>query len=267
MEISTNQSVGDVLEEIAELLELKGESSFRIRAYENAARTIRHMSTDVGELTDARELRTIPGVGEALALKLAEYLQTGQMTYLEKLRSEFPAGVRLLMGIPGVGPKMASRVYHELGIETIDELEAAAHDGKLAALPRMGSKTAENVLKAIARSRQQETQRTPIGEVLPYVRMVMQRLEGQDFVRNLTVAGSLRRFQETIKDVDIIATSDDPERAFEYFLTLPGIREVVARGPTKLSIINDSWPADRLSDRSARVIRLTTSAFHGQQGP
>jgi DNA polymerase (family X) len=239
MELATNQAVGDVLEEIAELLELKGESSFRIRAYENAARTIRHLSTDIGEMSDAGALRSVPGVGEALALKIVEYLESGQMSYLESLRSEFPSGVRQLMGIPGVGPKMAARAYHELGIETVESLQLAAEDGRLAALPRLGQKTAENVLKAIERSRQQESKRIPIGDVLPYVNMVMQRLAGHDYVRNLTVAGSLRRFRETIKDVDVIATSKDPERAFELFLGLPGIREVIARGPTKLSVITD----------------------------
>jgi len=235
----TNQSVGDVLEEIAELLELKGEGGFRVRAYENAARTIRHLSTDISEASDAGQLRDIPGVGEALALKIDEYLRTGEMTYLEKLRSEFPAGVRALMVVPGVGPKMAARAYHELQVESLDGLEEAARDGRLAALPRLGQKTADNLLHAIERARRQDSQRTPIGDVLPYVNMILTRLQGNDFIRNLTVAGSLRRFAETVKDVDIIATSPEPERAFELFLTLPGIREIVARGPTKLSVLNE----------------------------
>lgn len=239
MESATNHTMGDILEEIAELLELKGESSFRVRAYEKAAQSIRSFLTDVGDVAAAGGLQTIPGVGAALAVKITEYLETGRMTYLDGLRAEFPAGVRQLMGVPGVGPKMASRAYHELGVETLDQLEAAARDGRLASMSRLGQKSADNVLRAIERARGQDTQRAPIGDVLPYVRMIVQRLEGQDVVRNLTVAGSLRRFRETIRDVDIIATSDDPNRAFDAFLALPGIREVVARGPTKLSIITD----------------------------
>lgn len=239
MENSSNQSVGEVLEEIAELLELKGESSFRVRAYENAARTIRHLGEDIGEMAAAGELRSIPGIGEALGLKIAEYLETGSMTYLDELRSEFPDGVRQLMGVAGVGPKMAARAYQELGVETVEQLEAVAGDGTLAALPRLGQRSADNVLRAIERSRRQDSKRIPIGDALPYVRMVLNRLERQDLVRNLTVAGSLRRFQETIRDVDIIATSDRPQDAFDFFMSLPGIREVVGRGPTKLSIITD----------------------------
>ena len=239
MELAANQSVAGVLEEIAELLELKGEGSFRIRAYENAARAIAHMSADIGEVAAGGKLKGIAGVGDALAIKITEYLETGQMTYLESLRAEFPVGVRMLMGVPGVGPKMAARAYQELNVEDINGLEAAARDGRLAAMPRLGQKTAENILRAIDRARQQETKRVPIGDVIPYVSMVLQRLQGHDFVRNPTVAGSLRRFNETIKDVDIIATSSEPERAFELFLSLPGLRDVIARGPTKLSILND----------------------------
>lgn len=239
MEEVNNQNVGDVLTEIAELLELKGEGSFRIRAYENAAATIRSLPTDIGDLAEASELRSIPGVGEALALKIDELIRTGHMQYLESLRSEFPEGVRRLMHIPGVGPKLAARVYAELGVQTVEELQAAASDGRLAAMPRLGQRSAENVLRAIERASKQETARTPIGSVLPYLRMVIERLEGHDFVRNVTPAGSVRRFQETIHDVDIIATSSEPEKAFDLFASLPGIREVIARGPTKLSIIND----------------------------
>ena len=143
------------------------------------------------------------------------------------------------MGIPGVGPKLAARAYAELGVQTVEDLQAVASDGRLAALPRLGQKSAENVLRSIERAAKQETARTPIGDALPYLRMVLERLDGHDFVRNVTAAGSVRRFQETIHDVDIIATSSEPEKAFDLFVSLPGIREVIARGPTKVSIIND----------------------------
>ena len=239
MELVSNQRVAQALEEIAELLELNGESGFRVRAYENAARTIRHMSTDIDDLSAAGSLQSIAGVGGALASKIEELLTTGTMAYLEGLRAAFPPGVRPLMAVPGVGPKMAARVYRELNIDTIEDLEAAALDGRLAGLPRMGEKTAGNLLRAIQRSKGQDSQRTPVGQVLPYVNMLTQRLAASDIVRNLTVAGSLRRFKETIKDIDIIATSEDPSAAFDFFLTLPGIGEVIARGPTKLSILND----------------------------
>jgi DNA polymerase (family 10) len=237
MESATNQTVGDLLDEISELLELKGESSFRIRAYENAARAIRNMTSDVVDMTERHALQEIPGVGDALAKKIEEFVLTGRMEYVEGLRSEFPSGVRALMKIPGVGPKMAARAYQELGTETLGALEEAARDGTLAALPRMGQKTADNLLRAIERAKQQESARTPIGDVLPFVSSVLGLLHGQEFVHNITVAGSLRRFNDTIKDVDIIGTSPEPERAFDLFMTIPGISQVVARGPTKLSVL------------------------------
>ncbi|HZT95947.1 MAG TPA: DNA polymerase/3'-5' exonuclease PolX [Chloroflexota bacterium] len=237
METANNRTIGDILDEIAELLELKGESSFRVRAYENAASTIRHLPEDIGVLAEAGRLKSIQGVGEALAVKIDEYLSTGSMGYLDELRSQFPPGVRRLMSIPGVGPKLAARAYRELGIESVDELKQAAEDGRLAALPRLGQRSAENVLRAIARSAGQEGERIPIGAALPYVREIMRRLEGTDVAANVCVAGSVRRFQDTIHDVDIIATSDDPDGVFDLVLTTPGIREVAARGPTKLSIV------------------------------
>src|SRR5579884_1795240 len=239
MESMNNQVIADVLDEIAELLELKGESAFRVRAYEKAAAAVRSLPADISDLAGEGRLQSIPGVGGALAQKIDEYLRTGRMEYLEGLRAQFPPGVRQLMGVPGVGPKLAARAYQELGVETLDGLQEAAADGRLAALPRLGERTAENLLKAIERARSQQSTRLPIGDVLPYVRMVLRRLEEVEVVRNVTVAGSLRRFRETIRDVDIIATSDAPSAAFDLFLSLPGIKEVVARGPTKLSVLNE----------------------------
>jgi DNA polymerase (family 10) len=236
MRAEHNQAVAEVLREIAELLELKGESPFRIRAYENAARIIEALPEDINEIAGAGRLQDISGVGEGLATKIDEFLKTGHITYLDNLRAEFPAGVRELMRIPGVGPKLASRAYHELGIASIDDLEAAARDGRLASLPRLGQKTAENVLHAIERMRAQGS-RIPIGQALPLVEALVGQLSSHDFIHNLTPAGSVRRFEETIGDIDMIATSPEPQRAMDLFVSLPEVREVIAHGPTKTSII------------------------------
>lgn len=236
---STNLALAEVLREIVDLLQLKGESAFRVRAYENAAQTIQELSTPITDVASTGRLRDIPGVGEALARKIQEFLETGRMTYLDGLRSEFPDGVRDLMRVPGVGPKLASRVYRELGVQSLAELEVAARDGSLAGLPRLGQKTADNVVRAIERTRAQDN-RSPIGQVLPLVSELIEALGNHDFIHNLTAAGSVRRFQETIGDVDIIATSAHAENAMAIFTTLPQVREIISTGTTKSSTISRS---------------------------
>jgi DNA polymerase (family 10) len=239
LESANNLRVAAVLQEIADLLELKGEGAFKVRAYENAARTLRHLPEDVASMEAQGRLRSIQGIGDALSAKISEFLKTGSITYLDKLQEEFPPGVRALMLVPGVGPKLAARVYRELDVETLDQLSEAARDGRIASLPRLGSKSAENLIRAIERAQSQDYARTPIGEVLPYVQSLVAHLATDSSIRNVMVAGSLRRFRETVRDVDIIGTSDAPDSAFDMFVTMPGIVEVIARGPTKLSVRTD----------------------------
>src|SRR5947209_13546143 len=141
-----NADVAATLTEIAELLELKGETTFRIRAYENAARTLGTMSEDIRTVAAEGRLKEIKGVGDALAKKIDELLATGRMEYLENLRREFPPGVRALMAVPGVGPSLARRAYTELHVDSLEGLREAAENGALAALPGFGEKSAENVL-------------------------------------------------------------------------------------------------------------------------
>src|SRR5579884_3538097 len=179
--------------EVAELLELKGESSFRIRAYENAARTIGNLPEDLRQIAAEGKLRDIKGVGEALALKITELLETGQLQYLENLRQEFPPGVRTLMSVPGVGPSLARRVYKELGVESLEDLRAAAENGALASLPGFGEKSAENVIRALGRVKKRDS-RISIGRAVPLVEELMAQLAPCDFIHQLTAGGSLRRW-------------------------------------------------------------------------
>ncbi len=184
-------------------------------------------------------LREVPGIGEAIEKKIVELLTTGHLKYYEDLRAEFPEGVISLLQVPGVGPKTAMRLSTELGVRSMADLEQAIVDGRVAGLFRMGDKTAENILRGLQSMRTKE-QRIPIGEALPLAQEIMAALQERVAVRNLTPAGSLRRFRETIGDIDLMGTADDAEAVIEAFTTLPQVREVLARGGTKASLVTRS---------------------------
>jgi DNA polymerase (family 10) len=234
-----NADVAAALTEIAELLELKGESTFRIRAYENAARALGNMPEDVRTVAAEGRLTELKGVGDAIAKKVDELLATGSMGYLEGLRQEFPPGVRTLMAVPGVGPSLARRAYTELGVDSLEDLRAAAESGALAALPGYGEKTAQNVLRALTRVSKRD-QRISIGRARPLVDELTAMLEPYDFVHQLMPGGSVRRWSPTIGDIDLLATSSSPEEIMDIFVALPIVGQVLGHGPTKSTIITDN---------------------------
>ena len=158
-----NSQIAKVFQDIADLLELKGENQFKIRAYQKAARTVEHLPAEVEQLVAEGRLKEIPGVGEAIAKKTTELVTTGRLEYYEKLKGEFPEGISPLLDIPGVGPKTAMLLSSSLGVSSVDELEAAIVGGQVARLYRMGDKTAENILHQIQAMRRKD-QRIPIGE-------------------------------------------------------------------------------------------------------
>ena len=232
-----NSEVAKVFQDIADLLELKGEIPFKIRAYQKAVRSIEYLPVELEQLMKEGRLREVPGVGEAIAKKITELLTTGRLEYYEKLRAEFPEGISTLLGIPGIGPKTAMRLSTELGIRSVEELETAIVEGKVAGLFRLGDKTAENILRHLQSMRTKE-QRTPIGVALPLVEDIISSLQQRSSLRNLTPAGSLRRFRETIGDIDLMGTAEDGETVIDAFTRLPQVKEVLAKGGTKASIIS-----------------------------
>jgi DNA polymerase (family 10) len=233
-----NGEVAGVFQDISDLLELKGESLFKVRAYQKAVRSIEHLPVELSQLMAEGKLREVPGIGEAIEKKITELLTTGRLKYYEELRAEFPEGVISLLQVPGVGPKTAMRLSTELGVKSVEELEQAIIDGRVAGLFRMGDKTAENILRGLQFMRTKE-QRIPIGVALPLAEEIMASLQERVAVRNLTPAGSLRRFRETIGDIDLLGTADDAEAVIEAFTTLPQVREVLAKGGTKASIVTN----------------------------
>ncbi len=232
-----NTAIAKVFYDIGDLLELKGENPFKIRAYQRAARAMEHLPKEIEiMLREGQDLKAIPGVGEAIAKKITDLLTTGKLEYYEKLRAEFPPGIATLLEIPGVGPRTAMRLTQELGISSVEELERAIREGRVARLFRMGEKTAENIFHQLEALRRKD-QRIPIGEALPLVEEVLAGLRAIPGVKNLTPAGSLRRFQETVGDIDLMGTADNPKQVIEAFTRLPMVAQVLGQGETKASVI------------------------------
>ena len=231
-----NSEVAKVFQDIADLLELKGENPFKIRAYQKVVRAIEHLPVEVEQLVKEDKLKEVPGVGEAINKKIAELVTTGRLDFYEKLKAEFPEGISTLLDIPGIGPKTALLLSSELNIKSVDELKAAIVSGRVASLPRMGDKVTENILRHIQTLRRKD-QRIPIAEALPVVDDILARLRQLPGVKNLSPAGSLRRFRETVGDIDLMGTADNATEVVQTFVSLPQVKEVLAHGTTKASVV------------------------------
>jgi len=231
-----NKFVADTLYMIADLLDLKGEVFFKTRAYRIAAQTIEALDEDIETIAQQGRLESIPGIGEALAKKITELVTTGKLRYLDELKKEVPEGLIDLLSIPGLGPKKVAAMYKNLGIMTLKELQQAATEGKLRKLTGFGEITEKNILRGI-----QLLEKTS-GRVL----LNLAYKDGIEYVtylkkckqvHNIDVAGSLRRMKETIGDIDILASSKDPTAVMECFVKYPAVARVLAKGPTKTSVL------------------------------
>jgi len=230
-----NQEIAKIFNEIGDILEIKGDNPFRIRAYRRAAQNIDGIAKDVAEMS-VEDLRKVPGIGADLAEKIQEYVKTGGLKFYDTLKNEVPSGLVDLLSVPGLGPKTAKILFEKLRIKNIDDLEKHAKDGTLKGLPGIKVKTEANILKGIAMIKK-HTGRFPIGRVLPVAEEIVEQLREKSFVNKLSIAGSLRRWKDTIKDIDILATSKDPRKAMEAFIHLPQVKEVLMKGATKSSIM------------------------------
>jgi DNA polymerase (family 10) len=235
---ANNDEIAQLFEDMAVLLEMKGDSIFKIRAYQRAARTIENLSFSLDKaVQEGTDLKTIPGVGKAISDKIKELLSTGQVSTHQTLLAELPEGVLGLMAIPGIGPKSAMLFAQELGVNSVEALEVAVNDGRVASLPRMGKKAADAVARHI-KSMITKDQRTPIGQALMVAEEIRAALRQEcPGLGLLFPAGSLRRWEETIGDIDLVGTATDAEQVGNALVALPVVREVLVHGPSKTSVV------------------------------
>ena len=239
--VPTNEQIAELFENMGSLLEMKGDTIFKIRAYQRAARIIEQLSSPLAQAVEnGEDLTKIPGVGKAISEKITEFIGTGQVAAYQRLLEELPTGVLDLKDIPGIGPKTAVAIGVELGISTSQGVAEAAADGRLAGLPRMGQKAADRILRHIE-AFQAIGSRTPIGQALPIAEEVIAALRKQcPEIGPLFPAGSLRRWEETIGDIDLIGTAPDPEAVGDALVALPMVKDVLVHGPKKTSVVVES---------------------------
>jgi DNA polymerase (family 10) len=231
----TRENLAEVLEEIALLLELKGENPFKVRAYRQGAETVRGFDGDIVQLAAGNELTGIKGIGDALRDKLHELAATGTLQFHQKLRAEFPAGLFELFDLQGLGPKKIKVLHETLGVGSIADLKALCESGTVARLPGFGEKTQTKILEAIAlRSTVADT--FLLGSVNALVEEILDLLRMHPEVTRVAVAGSFRRGKETVHDIDFLVATKEPALVCEDFTTLPQIESIIACGDTKASI-------------------------------
>ncbi len=259
-----NNEIAGLLYNISELLEIKGENPFKIRAYVKAARAIEGMSEDIEKVADEKRLEEIPGVGEAIAAKLEEYLATGKLEYYEELKKHVPAELHELLRIPGIGPKTLKFLHEEIGIKSVEELEKEAKGHRLRRLSHFGETKEENILKSIERYRQRST-RIPLGVALPLAREIVEDLKKSGFIEKIEPAGSLRRRKETVGDIDILATSKHAAAAINVFVHLPVVKEIIGKGSTKATIVTEDAIQVDLRIMESRSFGTSLQYFTGSK--
>lgn len=231
-----NAEVAAVLNEIGTLLEIQGENPFKCRAYYNAARTLETLSEDITRLVTEKRLGEVAGIGEALQAKITTLVTTSHLPYLDELKASIPAGLPDLLKIPGLGPKKVKAFHLELKISSLDELEAACKDGRVAGLKGFGEKTAKNILDGITQVKSFQGQHL-YADVIDRAEEIAGLIRTHMDVIRVSVAGSLRRCKEVIKDIDILASAKDSTDLMDAFCTMDGVTKVLNHGTTKSSVL------------------------------
>ncbi len=234
-----NVDVAEQLELLADLLEIEGEASFRVLAYRRAAVRIRETAGSVAELALAGRAKELQGIGKTIEEKIVQVVEDGEMHALTKRKKIIPPEVVSFMRLPGLGPKTAARIWQELGVTTIEELKRAAEQEQLRTLAGLGAKTEERILKALAEKKEEPSDRRLLGDGLGPLLAVVDVLQEHPAAVKVSEAGSARRRKETFRDLDIIATANDPEGLIDYFTKLKWVIEVMAKGPTKATVLSN----------------------------
>ena len=231
-----NKAIAEILTQLADLLEIKGELPFKINAYRRASRVIEELQQDIELVWQEKQLRQLPGIGEAMAKKIDEYLTTGQMSKLEALKQEIPDTLVQLLKIQNLGPKTLALAHHKLGVNNLSDLYRVMDDGSLAELPGMGPKKIENLRKGIELF-QSAAERISIGIAYPLIEQIIQALRDRVRLERISPAGSARRMRETVGDLDLLVATDYGTKVVNAFVQLPMVQRVLAAGDTKGSVI------------------------------
>lgn len=232
----TKDDVATALADIAIFMELKGENPFKTRAYQNAVRIIQTMTGDLKKMVEENRLGELPGIGKSMQEKITELVTTGRSHYLEELKAAFPPHLTELFQIPGLGPKKIKLLYEKLNIDSVDALEKACLEDRVAHIPTLGKKTQENILSRIAQ-RRTFSEKHRYGDVITLAETLVDSLQKCPAVIRVSMAGSFRRGKEVVKDLDLLASSSRPKEVMDYFVSLPLVLEVVNHGDTKSSVL------------------------------
>lgn len=230
------EKVAEILVDIGTLLELKGENPFKTRAYTNAARAVENLAEPLAQMVAEDRLSEVKGVGEGIAKKIKELVETGKLAYYEELKASIAPGLVALLDIPGLGPKKIQALNKKLGVDSVEALEQACKDGKVAKLDGFGEKTQTNLLEGIEQRRLYASKHL-LSDALRVAEPLLESLRQHPEVIRCSTAGSLRRSKEVIGDIDLLASSKKPTEVIAYFVQQPGILKVVAQGDTKASVI------------------------------
>jgi DNA polymerase (family X) len=230
-----NRELADIFQLIGDLMEIKGENVYKILAYRKAADSLLNVGRDINDLHREGSLTTIPGVGKAIAEKIDELITTGQLQFLEKLKSEVPAGLAEMLKVPELGPKKVALFWKEASIDSLAKLEAAARQGRLRTLPGMGEKSEAKILAGIT-ALGRRTQRHPLAVAYPAAQELLAYLRKIPGVVAAEAAGSLRRMRSTVGDLDLLVASSDPKQVMQAFIEHPQVLEVIGHGDMKSSV-------------------------------
>jgi DNA polymerase (family 10) len=231
-----NLEIAKIFSRIADILEIKNETSFKIRAYRKVAQVLENLPHDIKQLYEENKLYSIPGVGKGIEEKIKELVKTGKLKYYEQLKKETPEELLEIMSISDVGPKTVRLLYEKLQVDSMEKLQKAALENKIRELPGMGQKTQDNILKGIELAKKRK-ERMPLKEALVLSEKITEPLSKLKEVEEINIAGSLRRMRETIGDIDILLVSDNPKKVMDKFTSLEIVKEVLSRGDTKSSVL------------------------------
>jgi len=231
----TKEEIAGVLEKIATLLELKDENPFKVRAYTNAARAIETFGGNVPNFQDEEAVAKVPGIGKSIAQKIKELASTGSLKYFEELSAEFPVGIMELFSLPGLGAKKIKALYDRLGINSIEQLQKACEDGRVAELPGFGQTTQQKLCESVAK-RAAHAGSFQFGQVAAEAERLRSDLTAHDAALQVDIAGSYRRRKEIVHDLDFLVATRKPEAIMAFFVSHPLVESIIAQGPTKSSV-------------------------------